>query len=166
MNLTLYEISETLQALVDSLDMCETDEQRAQCEAEIQQTVRVQMGKTDDFCRFLAHLESQEGLASAEIDRLWARRHALTRTRERLEQYAIHVLQSMNLQRIDGATSRLSLRRNPPAVEIFNEAALPGKFKTVVQEVKIDKKAIKEAIQGGADVPGANLRSGISLSRR
>jgi len=165
-NLTLYEITDTLQALVDSLDMCETDEQRAQCEAEIEQTVKAQVQKTDDFCRFLAHLESQEGLATAEIDRLFARRHALTRTRERLERYAIYTLQSMNLKRIDGTTSRLSLRQNPPAVEITDEALLPGRYKTVVQEVKIDKRAIKEAIQSGSDVPGANLRSGISLSRR
>jgi len=166
MNVTLYEITDTLQALCDSLDLCETDEQRAACEVEIEQAVRAQVQKVDSFCRFLAHLESQTELATAEINRLWARRHALNRTRERLEQYAIHTLQSMNLKTINGATSRLSLRQNPPAVEITDEGLLPGRYKTIVQEVKIDKKGIKQAIQSGSEVPGANLRSGTSLSRR
>jgi len=165
-NLTLYEITGTLQALADSLALCQTDEQRAECEAEIERTVAQQIHKVDSFCRFLAHLDSQAELAANEIDRLEARRRGLLHVQQSLERYAVRVMQSQNLKSIDGDTSRLSLRLNPPAVEILDEGLIPGKFKRIVQSVAIDKRQIKEAIQAGDSVPGADLHRGTALIRR
>lgn len=165
--ITLYEITDTLEALMNSLELCETPEQRAQCEAEIEQAVATQVKKVDDFCRFLAHLESQENLATCEIERLKTRKQSINRMLQRLEAYAVRVMENANLKKIDGDTSRLSLRQNPPAVEITDESLVPAEFKTITPHVSIDKRAIKKAIDGGRDVPGADLRFGTtSLIRR
>jgi hypothetical protein len=166
-SLTLYDISDTLVALLDSYDMCETDEQRMQCEAEIRQTVELQIRKVDDFCRFLAHLESQADLAAKEIERLKARKSRFENLEERLEQYAIWTLQSLGLRKLDGNTSKLTLRTNQPGVEIDDGELVPPQFKTIKQEIVIDKRGIKKAIDAGANVPGAHLREpSISLLRR
>lgn len=166
-SITLYTVTDTLAALVDSLDMCETDELRAQCEAEIQRTVQQQVQKVDDFHRFLVHLESQIELAGKEIDRLKARRDHMDAMIERLKDYAVRVMSEQNLTRLEGDTVTFSLRQNPPAVEITDEAAVPAVYKTVVQTVKVDKRAIGKELKAGRDVPGADLRFGsVSLVRK
>lgn len=164
---TLYEANEHLVALLDTLDMCETDEARAECEAAIQQAAETHIRKVDSFCRFLSLVESQAELAAKEIDRLKLRRDALQKTADRLEQYAIRLMQSQGLTKLEGDTAKLSLRSNVAAVEITDEAAVPPQFKTITQKISCDKRAIKKAIDSGADVPGADLRFGsVTLIRK
>ena len=147
--------------------MFEKDEHGMQCEAEIRQTVDLQIRKVDDFCRFLSHLESQTDLAAKEIERLKARKASFENLEERLEQYAIWAMQQLGLRKLDGNTSKLTLRTNTPGVEIDNQEAVPAEFKTIKQEVVIDKRGIKKAIDSGASVPGAHLREpSISLLRK
>jgi hypothetical protein len=164
--LTLYEISDQLIALVDSLAMCETDEQRVECQAEIERYVDAQIHKVDSFCRFLSHLDSQVDLAEKEIKRLKLREMAFTNLQERLEKYAIFVLQRNNLKKLEGDTATLTLRTNTPAVEVDDLSAVPPEFKTIKQEVVPDKRAIKAAIKSGESVPGAHLAEpSVSLIR-
>jgi len=166
-NLTLYEINENLQALTDSLDLCQTPEERAACEADIERAVAAQIRKVDDFSHFLTHLESQAEVADREIERLRTRRRRFTGLQERLQYYAVRVMQTQNLKHIDGDTTRLTLRHNPPAVEITDESLVPAEFKTIQQTIACDKRAIKSAIDAGEEVPGAHLRPGtVSLLRR
>jgi hypothetical protein len=164
--ITLYEVSETLIALLDSVDLCETDEQRAQCEAEIRRAMDVQIHKVDSFCRFLAHVESQTELATREIERLKAREAVFENLMQRLKAYAVFTMQQMRLRKLEGDTSKLTLRTNQAAVDIDDEQLVPGKFKTIKQVVSVDRRAIKNAIDGGEVVPGARLREpSISLLR-
>jgi hypothetical protein len=165
-SVTLYSISDTLVALLNSLDLCENEEARAECEAEICRTIEAQIRKVDDFCRFLAHLEAQAEFAAHEIERLQKRKTGFLKTSERLEQYAIRVMESLEVRKLDGHTARMSLRTNQPAVEIDNQDLVPALYKTIKQEISIDKRAIKRAIDSGEPVPGAHLREpSISLIR-
>ena len=165
-SLTLYEISDHLVSLLDTFDLCETDEQRAECNAEIERYVDAQIRKVDSFCRFLSHLESQTELAEKEIKRLKAREAVFANLLERLEKYAIFTMQRNNLRKLDGDTAKLMLRVNTRGVDIDNEELVPAKFKTIRQEIQIDKRGIKKAIDAGEEVPGAHLREpSVSLIR-
>jgi len=162
----LYEISDHLVSLLDTYDLCETDEQRAECNAEIERYVDAQIRKVDSFCRFLSHLESQTELAEKEIKRLKAREAVFANLLERLEKYAIFTMQRNNLRKLDGDTAKLMLRVNTRGVDIDNEELVPAKFKTIRQEIQIDKRGIKKAIDAGEEVPGAHLREpSVSLIR-
>jgi SMC interacting uncharacterized protein involved in chromosome segregation len=153
-------------ALRDTLDLCETDEQRAECEAEIERTVDALMRKVDSFTHFMAHLDSQIELAEKEIKLLKAREMAFANLQERLKQYAIYTMQRNGLRTLEGDTSKLTLRTNQPAVEVDDVQALPAEYKTIRQEIVPDKRAIKNAIVGGEDVPGARLKEPtVSLIR-
>jgi hypothetical protein len=166
-SLTLYEISDHLVSLLDTYDMCQTDEQRAECNAEIERYVDAQIRKVDSFCRFLSHLESQTDLAEKEIKRIKAREAMIANLQERLEKYAIFTMQRNNLRVMEGDTAKLVLRTNSPGVDVDDEAAVPAKFKTIKQEIAIDRRGIKKAIDAGEDVPGAHLREpSVSLLRR
>lgn len=165
--MTLYEISDHLVALLDTLDMCVTDEERAQCKAEIDRYIEAELHKVDNVCRFLAHLESQAALADEEIKRLKQRGAVFANAQERLEQYIIRGMQMRNLRKMNGDTSTLTLRVNQPAVEIDDMQLLPAVYKTIKQEIVPDKKAIKSAIVGGESVAGAHLREpSVTLLRK
>src|SRR5262245_33056209 len=96
-NLTLYEINENLKSLNDSLELCQTSEDRAACEGANRRAVPAQIRKVDDFSHFLTHLESQAEVADREIERLRTRRRRFTGLQERLQYYAVRVMQTQNL---------------------------------------------------------------------
>jgi hypothetical protein len=96
---------------------------------------------------------------------------------------------------LDGKTTTFSLRACPPSVEVTDESAVPAEYKTLTlklpavtweqlldgleieerlavlgqvksPEVSVEKRSIKAAIDGGADVPGAGLATGRHSLRR
>ena len=96
---------------------------------------------------------------------------------------------------LEGKTTTFSLRACPPSVEVTDESAVPSEYKTLTlklpavtweqlldgldieqrvavlgqvrgPEVTIEKRSIKAAIDGGADVPGASLATGRHSLRR
>ena len=98
-------------------------------------------------------------------------------------------------RRLEGKTTTFSLRACPPSVEVTDETAIPAEYKTLtlklpavtweqlldgleieqraavlgqvkIPEVTVDKRSIKAAIDGGADVPGAGLATGRHSLRR
>ena len=156
--MTLYQIPERLMELRDTLDVCDTPEQRAACEEEIERTALALIRKVDSFGQFLGHLESQAALAEKEITRLKTRADVFTRLQERLEKYAIYVMQRADTRVLEGETSKLILRTNTPGVAVDDEQLVPPEFKTIKQEIQIDKRAIKKALDAGESVPGARLR--------
>lgn len=166
-SLTLYEIQDHLAALMDTVDMCETDEQRAECNAEIDRAIELQLRKVDNVNRFFSHLDSQIELAEKEVKRIKALESVFVNLKERLELYIIRGMQMRNLRKLEGDTSRLTLRENTPALEVTDEAAVPDQFKTIIETVKIDKMGIKAALKSGEDVPGVHLLPpSVSLLRK
>jgi len=96
---------------------------------------------------------------------------------------------------LEGKTTTFSLRACPPSVEVTDESAIPSQYKTLTlklpaatweqlldgleieqrvavlgqvksPEVAVEKRSIKGAIDGGADVPGAGLATGRHSLRR
>ena len=166
-SLTLYEISDHLVSLFDSFDLCDTDAQRDACNQEIERYMAAQIRKVDSFCRFLSHLESQSELAEKEIKRLKAREDVFARMQERSEKYAIYVMQRADKRVLEGETSKLILRTNTPGVAVDDEQLVPPEFKTIKQEIQVDKRAVKKALDAGEAVPGTRLKEAtVSLLRK
>jgi Siphovirus Gp157 len=98
-------------------------------------------------------------------------------------------------RKLEGKTTTFSLRACPPSVEATDASAIPAEYKTLTlklpavtweqlldgldieqravvrsrvksPEVSLDKRSIKAAIDGGADVPGAGLVTGRHSLRR
>jgi len=58
---------------------------------------------------------------------------------------------------------KLAIQKNPDAVNIIDEDAIPKQFKEKVITWKIDKTAIKAAIKNDQTVPGAEPVNGTRL---
>ena len=156
-NGSLNEILEHLGALLDTLDMVASDDERNAIEAEINAVCASEVRKVDGIAGYLAHCEAQQEFAVAEIKRLQARKALYAGRQERLEQYCIRVLEEARLKTLEGRTWTLSLRACPSSVKILDESEIPAAYKITKTEVLVDKKAVKAALEADWDVPGADL---------
>lgn len=66
-------------------------------------------------------------------------------------------MDALGLKSIEFINQKVTLKNNPPSVKINDEELIPGKFKKEKVSTTIDKTAIKNAIQEGYHVPGAEL---------
>lgn len=87
------------------------------------------------------------------------RRREVLRNRVDFQRALIKRLMEVADQRsIDLPTAKISLGKSPAKVIITDEGAIPDEFVRVKREP--NKTAIKEALVGGKDVPGATLSNG------
>jgi hypothetical protein len=162
-DLTLYAITDTLPALLDSLDMCESDEQRAECEAEIQRYFAALPQKVDGVARMIAHYEGQSASASAELKRLADRKRRFDARLDSLKAYVVRVLDALpeprrGAKRLEGDTATLSLKRCPPSLRITDATKIPPEYMTIIPaRSEVCNSAVKDALKAGTEVPGAEL---------
>lgn len=57
----------------------------------------------------------------------------------------------------------IRMRRNPPKVDIYDEAVVPSMFHVEQVTTRIDKKAISEALKSGVPVDGCKLTQSYRL---
>ena len=166
---TLYEIENELLFLLDTLEGLEPadEEIRAELEEAITRAIEIEIRKVDRISHMLAHFESQAELAAAEGKLLQARKKAFERAGERLEFYVRSAMDFSGVKKLEGQTTTLSLRAAPASVLITNFEAIPAEYKEIRTEVVINKDAVKRALKGGMEVPGADLSTGnLYLVRR
>jgi len=103
----------------------------------------------------------------AEIARLQALKAHRCKVAAGLREYLLTNMQRAGIERIDCPMFSISIRHNPPAVEIFDPLSLPAQYMvTPAPKPPVaapDKKAIAAAIKTGAEVPGAKLTQGVRL---
>ncbi len=159
---TLVDHMADVDAILDTLagldDETLTDEARDELSAMLNRAVSGTKAKIDSTARVLANLEAAEAAAKAEAARLDARAKYFSRQQERLTDYLKAVMTASNLTRLEGHTSGIALRLNPPAV--VPDASVAGPLAPeFVRPPKpmpweIDKNSIKAAIGAGREVPG------------
>jgi hypothetical protein len=136
-SLTLYAVEETLQALLDTVDMVEDPEQQEAIARDIVLAHMAAVEKRDRVGQFLVHLESQQEAIDKEIARLRALKATYGKAQERVEAYVLQVVMAPGpdakgkYRRLDGKTYSFGVRKNPASVNITDEAAVPAEFKSV-----------------------------------
>jgi hypothetical protein len=95
--------------------------------------------------------------------------------RKSIENRAMHVkeylktcMEVAGVKKIDCPHFALTIKSNPPSVDVFEPALVPAEFMRQPEPPPpaIDKKAIAEAIKAGREVPGAMLAQGTRLEIR
>lgn len=97
----------------------------------------------------------------AEIARLQALKAQRDKVAQGLRDYLKTNMERAGIEKIDCPMFSISIRKNPPAVEVDDTSALPAQFwRTPEPKPPVaapDKAAIKAALTKGDDVPGARL---------
>lgn len=161
---TLYDLSADYVQILDLLDSGETDEALA-----------LQLGtlagkiaqKAEAIAGLVAHLDGMAAMRKAEADRLRERAKSDERNAARLKAYVLQHMQAIGTQRIDTARFTLSVRQNPPAVEVLEEMLVPAEYIRTVTTTSVDKRAILEHYKSeGEIVPGVEISRGTRLDIR
>ena len=130
-------------------------------------------GITDDIAQKAQGLEYVARSAEAylpaidaEIARLQALKAHRVKLAAGLRQYLLDNMQRMQIERIDCPLFAISIRKNPPNVDIFDQLQIPTGYMVtpLPPPDKPDKTLIKDALKAGKDVPGARLVQGVRLA--
>lgn len=154
---SLWEITERISELLDSLDMCEDPDVRDECEAEIADYLGRQLVKVDHCAELQDHLEAQIALRKKQVQLLEKANRRAAGILDRIDNAVLRVLDATGRQSLDGSLYSFSLRKLPPSVEVLNQAAVPAQYiRTTVSE-SVDKAIAKIDLKNGITVPGLRL---------
>lgn len=163
-NLSLYQLSGSYLQALDFLTDPETD-----LPAEvINDTLEALGGELEDkavnVAKFLRNMEAMAEAIKAAEESMEKRRKALEARVKWMKAYLKGNMERTGINKIECPYFKLSIQKNPAAVNVINEDVIPEQFKEQVITWKLDKTAIKKAIESGQAVPGAELVNGTRLS--
>jgi hypothetical protein len=182
--LTVYAVEGWLEAL-ENVDGMVTPDQQQAFELELAQALQ-STHRTERVAQSILQLEAEVEFGKQEIRRIKARCDRIEAFVEHLREGVLNFIKALGADRngrfpaLAGRTATMSARANPASVLITDPEEVPIRYKRAVvqlpydmwlsiveahphataghlQEVKIDKAAIKEAIRRGEEVAGADL---------
>jgi hypothetical protein len=165
-SISLYELSQDYRQALDVL----TDPENDLPAEVIADTLEGLQGSMEDkavnVAKFFRNLEAMAGAIKDAEDRMARRRRAIEGRVKWLKDYLKQNMEACDIQKIESPWFVLAIQKNPAAVEVFDEAAVPAEFKEEVVTVRVDKAGIKRALEAGEPVPGAALTRGTRLTIR
>jgi hypothetical protein len=115
--------------------------------------------------KFVLSLEANSAAIVEAAAAMKARASAVQRRADNIRAYLQFQMQSVDILRIE--TPELILRRqsNPPSVNVTDEVAIPEKFwvQPPAPPPRLDKVALKKALQAGERVDGAYIENAERL---
>jgi hypothetical protein len=122
---------------------------------------------TDKAENIVMVIKDNESIISAidtEIKRLQDRKSKFAKRNDSLKEYLMGSMIAMDHKSVKSNLFNISIKKNPPSVEIFDEGMIPEQFVKVEEVRKIDKKLISSELKAGMVVAGAVLKQGQSLT--
>lgn len=161
--LKLYEISNQFQALEQLGD---SDDLPAEVIADTLEALEGDFdSKAVQVAKFVLALEANAAAVKAGAKAQAERAARISKRADSIAAYLQFHMQALQRRRIETPDVVLTLRKNPPAVVITDEHAIPEQFwiQPPPPDKRLDKKAIKQAIDGGERVNGAYVEAGERL---
>ena len=161
---TLYEIAAVYKADMDKLSDLDLPEET------VRDTLEAISGDLQDKAKSIGSLVKHLEVISAGIkeaeSQMAARRKAIDKRIESIKDYTLDVMVANQIERIETPYFNLSVAKNPPSVEIYDEAQIPDHFMRHPEPPPPapDKKSILESLKYGEDVPGCRIKQGLRLS--
>jgi len=119
--------------------------------------------KSQNVAFVVRNLEASAEAIKAAEGAMADRRKAVEKRAERIRAYLLDAMRVAGIQKIDSPYFAISIKKNPPAVDVFDEAQVPTEYRKEPPPAPPpapDKKRIAEAIKGGTEVAGCRLVQG------
>lgn len=166
--LTLRDCVRSIEDIVEALDDDQlAPEVREALSKALIEAIAGTREKVDRCASVFAMYDGIESAIEIEISRLndrlaWARRQ-----RDRLTQYVLATMEASKLTKLDGWTSCLQARKNPPKVAIAEGACIPDEYLVTppAPAPRPDRDAIKRAIRAGFTIHGCSIVQQTRLVR-
>lgn len=117
--------------------------------------------KLEAICRLVLEAEARAGARAIEASRLTAyAAHDMGRAR-RLRDYVQRCAQLAGWKRHSAGTYQVSIVRNggkaPLLLDSSDPQSFPAQYRRRIEEIELDREAIRAALEAGREVPGARL---------
>lgn len=157
---TLYELTNDYLTL---LDMAEDPDIDPQAFADTLEALGGELEiKADGYARVMKELEGRAAAMRYESKRLENGYKTIERNIDRMKHALQDSMVATDKRKFKTDLFSFSIRKNPASVVIDHATCIPPEF-LIPQDPKIDKKAIKAAIDRGDDIKFAHLEQGESL---
>ena len=161
--LKLYEISNQFQALEQLGD---SDDLPAEVIADTLEALAGDFdSKAVQVAKFVLSLEANAAAIETAAKAMNARSTRIYARAQGIKAYLQFHMQALEKKRIDTPELVITRRPNPPSVVITDEHAIPAQYwvQPDPPPPRLDKKAIKTAIDAGTRVDGAYVEAGERL---
>ena len=158
MTLHLYEFPEAYRALWDRINE-ETeggDTPSDELQEEFENLEGGYVAKVENCAKMIRTLTATHDALDTEAKRLKARAASMKRKTDWLKSYVVESMQGLGHTKIEGEILNVTLARNY-RVEMDDQVLVPDRFRSRVEEEKVDVAGIRQALKEGEDVPGARL---------
>jgi len=156
---TLYDLSAEYVHILDLLEAEDADADAL--ESELDRIAGKITHKAEAIAGLVMQLDGMSAMRKAEAKRLRERAEADESHAARLRDYLLRHMRAIGTERIDTARFTVSIRQNPPSVEVLEEMLVPPKWLRVVTTTSVDKRAILEHVKATGEVP-----DGVEIVRR
>ena len=159
--MNLYEMTNEIRRLYELL----TEEQAEDTEqiiADAIQSIEADK-KVEGYCQVIKQLQADAEMLKAEKQRIDRNKATAENGIERMRNALRDFLEAANLDKVKAGTFNVSMRETA-SVNIINELDLPEKY-LIPQLPKADKAAIKDALNKGEKINGAELqfKKGVTI---
>ncbi len=147
-NLSLYQITSAFPVLMESEEI--TEDIKEQIKEELHQLLE---NKSKNIIGYIRNTDLTIEAMKQEEKRIAEIRKTLERKQENFKTYVKECMNQNDIIKVETELGTISLTKSPISVEILNEEEVPNEFKTVVTEIKIDKKKIADNFKTTGEVP-------------
>jgi len=162
----LYKITGEMLSAITLYNLAETDEQLLEVEEKLTGLQTSFNDKAIAVAKHVINTESEVVQIEAEIARLSEQKKRRDKQSEWFRGYLKNAMEATNTQEIDGVTLKLKIKKNPPAVNVLDEAQVPAQYKREKVVITLDKEAIKQSWKEGIGVAGTEVKQGTRLEIR
>ena len=164
MSIALYELSTAYLNVVSLIDDEESSDDILNALTTIEGAIEV---KASNIANLIKSLESEVEVIRSEEKRLAQRRKSKENAADNVKQYLKGAMEQMGMDNIKTPTRTISIQNNPPALYIYDQDILNGKYLILVPEhYEVNKKVLTDELKSGKHIKGAELRVGRSLRIR
>jgi hypothetical protein len=118
--------------------------------------------KVSNIAKFVLGLQAEAEAIEEAAKAMQLRSDRIAKRADSIKAYILFQMQSVNFKRIDTTEIRIRRQANPVSVQITDERDVPAEFwrQPPPPPKVIDKKALKTALESGAQIHGIYLEAG------
>lgn len=125
----------------------------AEGQAQLALIDQMMLEKVESYVSVIRSLDAMADAREAEEHRMRDRKLSARKQAEWLKNRLLVHMQTTGRQRIEMARFTVSVKTNPPSVNVLDAAAVPGEFQRTRIEVSVDKRGILDALRATGEIP-------------
>lgn len=161
--MNLYELNQNFQNLMEVMEATEDNNIKELIQDSLNQLQLQTNEKIENIIKYIKNLEAEAIALETEAKRLQDRKVKTLKKVDNLKGYLKEFTSTLDSKKYSTGIFKLSIRRNTPSLEITDVQAIPTQYIEYIEDIKVDKQRIKEAIKNGEIVPGVNLIKSESI---